>query len=213
MLTHHLELLGAGSFLRSPVGNITGGKVPAARDNEDGDEDEDDVAQELEERDDGNAKTFQRWILLLISHWSAADILSRFSANQGTEGAAIILIHARSNRNRTRMERWDATIRRLAYLPAADGPTDPLNAETAIALFTQKVQDPNLNAKIVKAFRKQGKDGVYEALPSDEVMFCGNIHCEAALGDAYEIQYGFENRKLINSPHAGAHSYISIVIY
>jgi hypothetical protein len=174
MLARHLELLGAGNFLRPAA---TEEEQPATGDDEDRDEGVD-VAQELEEGDDGSAKTFRRWIQLLISHWSAADILSRFTTNPATEGAGITLIDVRSSHPRTSMEAWDGTIRRLAYCPP-DGPTDDFNAETAITLFTQKIEDPNFDAKSVLAFRVKDK---CKALHPGQVVFNGSIHCEAAMG-------------------------------
>jgi hypothetical protein len=79
------------------------------------------------------------------------------------------------------MEPWEFTIRRLAALPAIDEPADSFDAETAIKVFKNNIQSPEFDAKVVQAFRRRLKDNTFEALRSNEVVFCGNIHGEVAL--------------------------------
>jgi hypothetical protein len=173
MLTLHLELLEAGNFLRTPSNTRSGQ-----------DEDEDDnneVAEELEHLEKDKAVTSRRWIQLLVSYWVATDTVAKFSAHQGTNGANITLIHVRGELGR-KMAPWHATIRRLASLPAADS-KHPFDAEAAIASFVKRIQDPQLDDNRVKAFREA--EGCIAA-STNGVVFSGNIHCEVAIATLLE---------------------------
>jgi hypothetical protein len=77
------------------------------------------------------------------------------------------------------MARWDDTIRKLAALPAAADSKDPFDAEATIALFIERIGDPRLDAKSVKAFRTTNDPCV--VAPPEDVVFIGNIHCELSL--------------------------------
>ena len=48
-------------------------------------------------------------------------------------------------------------------------------------MFKNNIQSPKFDAKAVRAFRHWLKDGTFEALHSNEVVFCRNIHSEVAL--------------------------------
>ena len=178
MLAHHLELLEEGDFLRT-THKDRHERNSAPSGDEDNDEDNDnEVAEELQQAERDKAVTFRRWIQLLVSYWAAIETLAKFSASQVTNGVNISLIHVRSKDHR-KMARWDDTIRRLAALPAAADSKDPFDAEAAIALFIERIGDPRLDAKSVKAFRTTN-DPCVVAPPAD-VVFIGNIHCELSL--------------------------------
>jgi hypothetical protein len=147
------------------------------------DDDEDDTAEDVEFRGPDNARTgtaqkFQRWIQLLIAHWAALEQLSRL---KGAGNACISLVCVMSAYHHGVMEPWDSTIRRLAALPTADKCTDPFDTERAINVFTNNVESPNSDTTILKVFHCWLKNGRLEALPTENVVFCGNIHCEMAL--------------------------------
>ena len=187
MLTHHLHLLAKAGFLRTPVDAtmryVTDDKSPATSHPTGGDKDDDeddDMAEDVERGGPdyarpGAAYKFRRWIQLLVGHWAALDILSKF---KGMEGAHFDLIHVRRILERGEMASWDATIRRIASLSAAAEPPNSFDAQRAIDSFTRIIEDPSFDADIVKAFRKQTGT---QALPPHQVKFNGNIHCEAAL--------------------------------
>jgi hypothetical protein len=185
MLTLHLELLEAGNFLRTPSNTGSGhmrNSAPGDGGNEDEDDDND-VAEELGNSEKDKAVTLRRWIQLLVSYWVAAESLGKFSASQGTTGANITLIHVRGKLGRRgepdrKVAPWDATIRRLASLPAAADSQHPFDAEAAIDSFVKRIQDPHLDDKRIKAFRLP--EGCFVA-PIGDVVFSGNIHCEVAI--------------------------------
>ena len=180
MLTHHLRLLEVAAHLHTPTsGNILFAKHEGS---DSSDDDEDDTAEDVEFGGPDNARTstaqkFRRWIQLLIGHWAALEQLLR---SKGAHNAQISLIRV-SAYQRGAMEPWESTIRRLAALPATDEPAGSFDAERAINVFKNNIQSPKFDAKVVQAFRRRLKDGTLEALRSNEVVFCGNIHSEVAL--------------------------------
>jgi len=84
------------------------------------------------------------------------------------------------------MASWDDTIRRLASLPAAADSKDPFDAEAAIASFTKRIQDSNLDDKNVKAFRKA--EGCIAASPGS-VGVCRKLPLRSSSGDALRIPH------------------------
>jgi hypothetical protein len=194
MLNLHLELLEKGNFLRTPIDPHMGPQrnpapIDGDGDDEDNNEDTDDMPDELKRSEKDKAVTFRRWIQILVSYWAAINVLAKFNTRQGTDSANITLVHVRGKLDYKNMAPWDDIIRKLASLSAADGSQVPFNADFAIASFIERIEDPNQDSKIVKAFRKKSKNCeeclLVAAAPRD-VDFVGNLHCEVLLGTILE---------------------------